>query len=55
MLTYEESLSQGSSFGGGGGFGAGGSGSDLVQIKPQRVDMRLRMGKLHLNNHINNV
>lgn len=47
MLTYEESES--SSFGGSGGFGGGGSGSDLVQIKPQRVEMRLRMGKLYLN------
>ncbi|XP_026329225.1 integrin beta-PS [Hyposmocoma kahamanoa] len=46
MLTYEESLSQGSSFGGGGGMGGGGSGSDLVQIKPQRAKMQLRMGEM---------
>lgn len=42
-------MSQSGGYGGGGGFGGGGSGSDLVQIKPQRVKMILRMGKFGLN------
>lgn len=46
MSSFEES--QSSIYGGGGGFGGGGSGLDMVQIKPQRVDMRLRMGKLKI-------
>lgn len=49
-MSHEKSMSSKGSFSasGGGSFGAsGGAGESLVQMKPQRVKLQMRMSKSH--------
>lgn len=44
-ISYEESMSSKGSGYAGSGTAAAAAGDNLVQIKPQKVEMRLRMSK----------
>ncbi|KAI8435079.1 hypothetical protein MSG28_003482 [Choristoneura fumiferana] len=45
-VSYEESGGMSGSGGGGGAMSTGGSGENLVQIKPQKVNLQLRMNQM---------